>query len=418
MNVEPVRLILQLGIILIVAKLVSELFKRYLRQPEVLGELIAGMLIGPYALGAFISIPSLGPLFARPEGATASAISSELYAIAQIAIIILFFSTGLDTDLRGLIRYGGPSALVALGGIIIPFFLGDLAAVLGGYAKSLADPPALFVGAILATPSVGVATRILEEMGKLRTPEGVMILGSAMINAIFIVLILMIVAGLSSKAGLRVKDALLTAGMAVLFLLLLTGFVAFFAKPLSRFLGAFRSEGALVALGLALAFIGSALAQLFGLTAIIGAFGMGLALSTSGELAVNLKRGLSSLQDAFVPIFFTVMGMLFEVRTLGPALLFGLLLTVIAIVGKLLGCGLPALALRFTQLGALRIGFGATPRGGFALAVALTGMALGAISKDLFAVVVLMTAISVLIAPPVLSALFRKEELTSLQVSK
>ena len=412
MNVEPIRLILQLGIILIAAKLTGELCKRYFRQPEVLGELITGMLIGPYALGTFIVIPSLGPLFMRPEGAAASAVSNELYAVAQIAAIILFFSTGLETDLRGLIKYGGPSALVALGGIIIPFLLGDLATVLGGHAKGLADPPALFVGTILATPSLGVATRILEEMGKLRTPEGVMTVGSAMINAIFILLILMIVAGVSSQAGLHIKKVLLTAGLAVLFLLLLTGFVALFAKPLSRFLSAFRSEGALIALALALAFIGSALAQLFGLIAIIGAFGVGLALSTSGELAVNLKRQLSSVQNAFVPIFFTTMGMLFDVFSLGRPvlLLFGLLLTVIAIVGKLLGCGLPALALRFTQLGALRIGFGASPRGGFALAVALTGMAVGAISKDLFAVTVLMTAISVLITPPVLNALFRKEE--------
>jgi len=400
-----VRLPLQLGLILLVAKITGEIFKRYLKQPEVLGELIAGMIIGPYALGG-LNIPYLGPLFPRPGSAAGTPVSSELYLISQIAIIIFFFSTGLETDLRGLIRYGGSSTAIALGGILIPFLLGALTAVLLGYAQGMADPTALFLGAILATPSIGVATRILEDIGKLRTPEGVTILGSAMIGAILVVLMVGIVAGYASGSFHPLK-ILIATGWTVGFWLVLTGLGLILSRPLSRFLSALRSRGAAIALALSLAFIASALAEAAGLTALMGAFSLGLGLSSS-EIARSLRERLDPLYDTFVPVFFVVMGMLFDFHALSSTLLLGLAVTSLAIIAKILGCGLPALGLKFNWLEALRIGLGAVPRGGFALAVALAGRAVGVISMEIFNATVMMTFVTTIITPPILSIFFQR----------
>ena len=128
------RLIFQLFAILAIARIFSEITERWFKQPGVLGELIGGIIIGPYALGSLIIIPHLGPLFALPAQAGGSLIplSTELYAIAQIAVVILLFYVGLETELDTFMRYAGPSLVVALGGVVFPFILGDLATVIFG----------------------------------------------------------------------------------------------------------------------------------------------------------------------------------------------------------------------------------------------------------------------------------------------
>jgi Kef-type K+ transport system membrane component KefB len=400
MEDDLIRLIFQLGIILIVAKLGGEVFERFLKQPGVLGELIGGILIGPYALGGMISIPYLGPLFTQAEIGPVSI----LYALSQIGAIVLLFTIGLGTDLRGFIKYGGPSSLIALGGVILPFALGDIIANAFGLASGFFDPVALFVGAIMTATSVGITTRVLEDIGSLRTPEGVTILGSAVIDDVLGVLILAIIMNLSQASALK---GLLIVVKAVLFWLGLTGFSVLFSPFLSRLFGSFRSRGATVALGLALVFIASALAEMFGLAAIIGAFSMGLGLSASG-MARTMRERLQPIYDTFVPVFFVVMGMMLDVRAMRGSLLFGLAVVILATVGKVLGCGLPALGVKFNWLGALRIGFGMVPRGEVGLVIAGAGIASGVIGSTIFGAAVMMTFATTVFMPPLLSFIFQR----------
>lgn len=406
MEKELVRLILQLGLVLLVAKVGGEIFERYLRQPAVLGELIGGMLIGPYALGGMIPIPYLGHLFAEP-GANGMAISIGLHALSQIGVIILLFTIGLEADLRGLVKYGGPSSLIALGGVIIPFVLGDITANLFRLAKGISDPPALFMGAIMTATSVGITTRVLRDIGKLRTPEGVTILGGAVIDDIIGILVLTIVVNLAQQGSFKPLGVLFTAGEAVIFWFALTGLSILLSRYISDILKSFRSGGAVIALGLALVFISAAVAEMFGLAAIIGAFSVGLGLSNS-EIARPLRERLGPIYDSFVPIFFAVMGMMLDFHAVGGSLLFGLIIVIFAVVAKVLGCGLPALGLGFNKIGATRIGFGMSPRGEVALVIAGIGLASRVISPTIFGITVTMVFITALVTPPILLFVFRR----------
>jgi Kef-type K+ transport system membrane component KefB len=277
------KLVFQLSVIIFAAKVAGELCERYLKQPGVLGELAIGMAIGPYALGGLISLPLIGVLFSGAHGAGASNIpvSTELYAIAQIAAVILLFMAGLETDLNQFIRYGGSAAAVAVGGVIFPFVLGAWGTVLFGLAESFKDPEALFMGAIMTATSVGITARVLRDIGKLDTPEGVTILGGAVVDDVLGILILAIVVSIAQSGSFSLAKLGIIGIKAVGFWLGLTVTGILLAKKISSFLFSFRSGGAIVALALALAFLASALAEMFGLAMIIGAYSMGLALSDS-----------------------------------------------------------------------------------------------------------------------------------------
>src|SRR5438046_2917890 len=176
----------------------GEIAERWLGQPGVLGELAAGIAIGPFALGA-LPIPAVGPLVPPHVGAVA--VSDELYALAQLGSIVLLLVAGLETDLRQFLRFGPAAALVAVGGVIVPFGLGAGAAVWLGLARSAGDPHALFLGAILTATSVGITARVLGDLGQLDTPEGVTILGAAVIDDVLGILVLALVVGASGGRG-------------------------------------------------------------------------------------------------------------------------------------------------------------------------------------------------------------------------
>ena len=159
--------------IIIAAKICGELVERYLKQPSVLGELTAGMIIGPYALGSMIHLPGMeGALFELHEGATIP-VSNELWAFVQVAAIILLFMAGLETDLPSFLKYAGPATVIALGGVILPFVFGVVATVWFGYADTYMSGSALFVGSIMVATSFGITARVLSDIRRLDTPEGV-----------------------------------------------------------------------------------------------------------------------------------------------------------------------------------------------------------------------------------------------------
>ena len=407
------HLVLQLAVILILAKLGGEIFTRYLKLPAVIGELLVGVAIGPYALGDVIDLGTiipgsgLGKLFERPEIPT-EAISLELFSVSEIAVIVLLFVVGLETNLVKFMRYARPASVIALGGFIAPFFLGAYATVWFGFADGIGDPKALFMGAAMTATSVGITARVLSEKKKLDTPEGVTIIAAAVIDDVLGILALTVAVGVADTGRISIGEVLGVGWKALAFLGVWFGGGLLVSKYVSRFVMSFRVTGAGIAIVLGLAFLASGLAESFGLAFIIGAYATGLALSNT-EMARDLKEPFSALYNALVPIFFVVQGMQVDVTAFGNALGFGVTLSALAIVSKVFGSGLPALGLGFNAIGSARIGFGMLPRGEVALIIAGIGLTKGVIGVELFGVAIFMTIVTTLLAPIVLVPLFARD---------
>ena len=400
-----VRFVLQLAVIVIAARLAGLAAKRWFRMPAVLGELVAGMAIGPFALGA-LPLPGFGALFTvDPSGFP---VATELYALATLASVVLLFLAGLETDLVAFLRYSVVGTLVGLGGVIAAFTLGALCAVWFGAADGLMDPPALFLGAISTATSVGITARILSEKRKSDTPEGVTILAGAVVDDVLCVLVLAVAVGLSRAAedgeAVAWASILRVGGKALAFWLVSMALSLVLAPTVSRMLKQAESHEVMATLSLGLALMMAGLSEMAGLAMIIGAYVTGLAFSRT-DLVEVIQEQLHGLYETVVPVFFCVMGMLVDFRAMQGVVLFGLAYSAIAVVSKILGCALPAYLTQFNARGALRIGVGMLPRGEVALVVAGVGLASGALGRDVFGVAVMMTALTTLTAPPILVAL-------------
>jgi Kef-type K+ transport system membrane component KefB len=402
-------LVIQLAVIIVSAKVLGYVFSRYLKQPRVLGELAAGMAIGPYALGA-LEVPILqGALFPLAGGTLP--IAPELYGFATVASIVLLFLAGLETDLPTFLRFSATGSAIGLGGAVVSFVLGDLAAVffLPGI-ESFMDPPALFLGTLATATSVGITARILSERRKMSSPEGVTILAAAVLDDVLGIVVLAIVVGI---AKVRLDGGTvewgrigIIAAKAFGFWIGCTVIGILIAPRLTKGLKRFRSMDMVTTVAFGIALFLAGLSELAGLAMIIGAYVTGLALSQT-DVAHELRENLQGLYSFLVPVFFCVMGMLVDFSALRGVLVFGLIYSAGAIAGKFLGAGIPAYLAGFTLRGSFRIGAGMQPRGEVTLIVAGIGLSAGAIGQDLFGVAIMTLLISTVAAPPLLIASFR-----------
>ena len=405
---EMMLLALQMGVILLTAKLFGWIFSTHLKQPKVLGELVAGMLIGPYVLGA-IPLGHLGPLFPLTEGTIP--VSPELYGIATIGSIFLLFSSGLETDLPTFLRFSGKASVVGVGGVIISFFLGAGATVvLHPDVHSLMAPQALFLGTICTATSIGITARILGETKKISTPEGVTILAAAVLDDVISIILLSVVVGVSSVSmnggALAWSSIGFIAFKAVAFwaVCMVGGILA--APHLTKGMKRLESLSLIAQLSFGIALLLAGFSEMAGLAMIIGAYIAGLSFSQT-DVSQEIIERITGVGDYFVPVFFAVMGMMVNFSALMGVLLFGLAFSVVAFLGKLIGCGLPAMSVGFNVRGAFRIGAGMLPRGEVTLIVGGIGLASGAIGQDLFGVAVMTMLIASIAAPPLLIASFR-----------
>ncbi|MDR1047740.1 MAG: cation:proton antiporter [Treponema sp.] len=402
------ELVLQIGIILFAVRLGGRLVKK-IGIPPVLGELLAGIVIGPYALGA-LPLPGF-PLGIFPlPGGGGMAVSPELYSFATVASIVLLFMSGLETDLALFLRYSVAGVVIGFGGVIFSFALGSASGVFLLHASFL-DPRCLFLGILSTATSVGITARILSDQKKMDSPEGVTILAAAVFDDVLGIIALAVVMGLvavlsgnAAAEGLNAAGILLIAGKAFGIWLGFTVLGLIFSRQLASFLKLFRHSFDFSVLALGVALILSGVFEKQGLAMIIGAYIAGLSLSRT-DIAAIIQERLHGLYEFFVPVFFAVMGMMVDLREIfSPAVLgFSLIYTALAILAKIIGCGGPALLLGFNRRGALRIGTGMVPRGEVALIIAGIGLASGALDKQLFAVIILMTLVTSLAAPPLLS---------------
>jgi Kef-type K+ transport system membrane component KefB len=393
------QLALTLIIIVTGAKAGGWLANRF-RQPAVLGELLAGVLLGPSLLNL------LGwPILANPEAP--HLLSETVYELAELGVICLMFLAGLEIDVGDMRRAGRVSTLAGVGGVIVPLFLGALVALPFGHVGS----EAVFIGIILTATSVSISAQTLLELGVLRSRLGVSLLGAAVIDDVLVILLLSVftaMVGEGSGAGML----LLVLGKMVLYLVLaaLAGFLLLprlaewvHSQPISEGLAALT----LVA---ALAFAWSA-EVVGGLAAITGAFIAGLGFGRS-RLRDDIYRHMHTITYAFlVPVFFVSIGLKTDARVLaGPDLLFTLSLLLVAVASKVLGSGLGARAGGFNNLGALRVGVGMISRGEVGLIVAGVGVASGIVEDKVFSVVTLIVLVTTLITPLMLRATFREKE--------
>ena len=403
-------LLIQLSVILAAAKIAGELATRFLKVPAVLAELGVGVAIGPFALGG-LSYFGVGPLFPLPlvDGKPAPIpVGNELYALAQIGSVVLLFAIGLETNLKQFIRYAGPATAVAIGGVVLPFGLGVGATVLMGFdgGGGWSSPQALFMGAIMTATSVGITARVLADLHRLDDPEGVTIIAAAVVDDVLGILVLTVVVGISTTDTFTIGSVGWVSFKAIGFCVALTAVGILLAPYLEKVLERFSSTSALLCIPLALALLAAGLAEFFGLAFIIGAFSIGLALSTT-RLGHLVEAAMLGIVDFLVPVFFVVMGMLVDVTSMQSGLVFGLIISALAVFSKVVGSGGPALVSGFNFRGSARIGVGMMPRGEVALIIAGIGLSHGIIGQELFGVSIIMTVITTLIAPTLLVPLFR-----------
>ena len=398
-------LAIQLGILIFAVRFIGKLFKK-IKVPTVLGELLIGVIIGPFALGG-IALPGF-PHGMFPLNSAELAVSTELYSFAQIASIILLFASGLETDLKLFLKYSIAGGVIGIGGVVFSFVLGDLVGVWLLHTNFM-DVRCLFLGIMSTATSVGITARILSDKKKMDSPEGVTILASAVFDDVLGIILLAVILGIvavisgtgASISGLEIAKI---AGKAFGIWLAFTALGLIFSKQIAKFLKFFKHsfDFSICALGIALLLAGIFEKQ--GLAMIIGAYVTGLSLSST-DIAPIIQERIHGLYDFFVPIFFAVMGMMVNVGEMlsKEVLIFGAIYTVIAILAKVVGCALPAMVMGFNFKGGLRIGCGMVPRGEVALIIAGIGLTAGILDEKLFGVVILMTLVTTLIAAPLLN---------------
>lgn len=413
MTHHMMMLTIQIGLILFFSKIGGKLFE-LLKMPGLLGELVIGIIIGPYLLGS-LSLPWFPNGIFPLEGEFP--VTTELYGIATIASIILLFMAGIETDLGLFLKYSVVGSFVGFGGIIASFAFGMGVSYLfsGLLLKnpiSLFSPQSLFLGVMSAATSVGITARLLSEKKKMETPEGVTILAGAVIDDVGGIIALAIVLGIVGSTSGKISGGFSKIGLvaikAIGIWLIATLIGILSSHKISFLLKLFKSKTAIAIRALGLALIVSGLFEEAGLAMIIGAYVTGLSLSNT-DIKNVIHDVLHPLYEFFVPIFFCVMGMLVDIRTFSspPVIAFGLIYTVGAILAKITGCGIPALMFGFNTKGAFRVGAGMVPRGEVALIIAGIGISGGFIDQRIFGVSVLMTLLTTLSAPPILLSAFQ-----------
>jgi Kef-type K+ transport system membrane component KefB len=390
------NLFLVLAAMLIAAKLLGELAERF-GQPAVLGELIAGVILGGSVLGI---VPTTG------TGA------EIIHVLAELGVVLLLFEIGLETDLKEMFRVGTASLSVAAVGVLLPFVLGFAywAYLPHAASDSGADltMAAIFVGATLTATSVGITARVLSDLGQMHTEEAKIIIGAAIIDDVLGLVILTVVSGMAAGASVEAIGILRVLAVAIGFLVIAVLVGRFAAPRLFDLVVRMRVRYVLLVFAIAFVLGLSATASLIGSALIIGAFAAGVILSGTNQFD-TIEHEVRPVASIFTPIFFVSVGASVNLGLLNPAregaagiLGIAAVLTLLAVVGKL-AAGWAAPWVRFRRL---VVGVGMVPRGEVGLIFADIGRRAGVLNEAVFGAVLLMVMATTFIAPPGLKVLF------------
>jgi Kef-type K+ transport system membrane component KefB len=381
--------LLAIALMLAFAKILGELCERYLKQPAVLAEILAGVVLGKSCLGWIDGNDKI------------------LQQVGEIGAVLLLFEVGLESDIYELFKVGKEAVWVALVGVILPFGGGFVCA----QAFGCATLPAVFVGAALTATSVGITARVFSDLNSLQSIEARIVLGAAVADDVIGLIILATVSGLATSAfSWAVVER--TSTLAIIFVIAAI-LVGLRATPfVLKWATSMKTRAAMPSAAVVLCLLTASLAEAVQLSPIVGSFAAGVVLAKSEEV-VHFEDNVKSIADLFVPLFFVLMGARMDLSSLDRHTLgLAAAILVVAVIGKLAA----GLSMPFKGANRWIVGLGMMPRGEVGLIFAGIGESKGIIGPSLFAAIVLVVTATTFMTPPLLSFVGsrRKEQKTAI----
>ncbi len=393
---ELIHVLISVSVLLFAAKIFAELFNK-LRLPTVLGELVAGIIIGPFALGAL-------PIF---DGKPLIILNETIRQIGEISGIVILFIAGLEITPREFLRGGAASFTVGACGVIVPFFLGYYVFTvygLGGFQSVL-------IATALTATSIAISVRVLSDLGKMQTKEAKLILGAAIVDDILAIAVLSVVTTMVQTGNLtpNVLDIIfLILKILGIFAALVIAAVIIIPRML-RAERLWKARGSIEGIVTASFFGASAIAAAVGLSPIVGAFAVGMAVAST-KIIKRVEEYVDKLEIIFGPLFFAIIGAQVNLTGVNLDVLFlSAIVIIVAIVSKLVGCGLPSLLFLKNKSKAMIVGIGMISRGEVGLIVAGIGVTSGVLSPNIYTTVIIMVAVTTLITPVWLKKAYSKD---------
>lgn len=390
-----IQVVISVCILLFAAKLFAEIFVR-LKLPIVLGELLAGMAVGPFAIGSLLTV----------EGDSLVSLSQEVKILGEIGAIVILFMAGLEMTPREFIRGGKASFTVGTLGVVVPFFIGFVVFQFFGFDAL----QAMLVATALTATSIAISVQVLSEFGKLKTTEARLIIGAAVVDDILAIAVLSIVTSFGGVADLSIDVIEITYTIfKVLGFFAVMAVVAIFIIP--RIVGSklWKAGGSIEGIVTAAFFGAAGIAASIGLSPILGSFVVGMALAST-KVFERVEHYISKLGLIFAPLFFAIIGAQVDFRGLNlEILMIGGVIIGVAIATKLLGCGLPAWLFLRNGAQARKVGVAMISRGEVGLIVAGVGISSGVLAQNVYTMIVIMVAVTTIITPIWLKIEYKKE---------
>jgi Kef-type K+ transport system membrane component KefB len=391
-----IHVLISLAILLFAAKIFAELFNK-VRLPTVLGELVAGIIVGPFAFGSI-------PIF---DGKPLVILNETVLQIGEIAGIVILFIAGLEITPREFLRGGAASFTIGACGVIVPFFLGYYIFTLYG----LQALQSILVATALTATSVAITVSVLTELGKMQTKEAKIILGAAIVDDILAIAVLSVVVTMVQTGNMApsiIDIMFLILKILGIFVALLIGAIVIIPRLLHAE-RLWKARGSIEGIVTASFFGASAIAATVGLSPIVGAFSVGMAVAST-KIIKRVEEYVDKLEIIFAPLFFAIIGAQVNLTGINLDVLFlSAIIIVIAIISKLGGCGLPAFLFLRNKSKAMKVGIGMISRGEVGLIVAGIGVTSGVLSSNIYTTVIIMVAVTTLITPIWLKKSYSKE---------
>lgn len=392
-----IHVLISLAILLFAAKIFAELFNK-LRLPAVLGELVAGIIVGPFALGAL-------PLF---DGKPIVVLSETVREIGELSGVVILFIAGLQITPKEFLKGGAASFTIGACGVVVPFFVGYYVFTLFG----LAALQSVLIATALTATSIAISVRVLTELGKMQTMEARLILGAAIVDDILAIAVLSVVTTMVQTGDMtpNILDiTFLILKILGVFAALLIGAI-FIVPKILHAERLWKSRGSIEGIVTASFFGASGIAALVGLSPIVGAFAVGMAVASS-RIIRRVEEYVDKLEIIFAPLFFAIIGAQVDLTGVNLNVLYlSSIIIIVAIVTKLIGCGLPAMIFLKDRTKSLKVGIGMISRGEIGLIVAGIGVTSGALSSNIYTTVIIMVAITTIITPIWLKKTYSKEQ--------
>lgn len=379
------------------AKVLGEIFS-WRKIPSVLGELSAGILLGPYAFGALIVV----------NGTPVIELNEIVRAFGEIGGILILFVAGLEMTFTDFRKVGAASFIVGTVGVIVPFIMGYGISILLGFSTIAS----LVIASALVATSISITALVLQELNQTRKVESRMMISAAVIDDVLGLAILgVIVSFISTSATITPLNVIVVIVTSLVLWLVITIFAAFILPKIINFTSG-GSEGVVDAAATAACFGASALAAYIGLSPIVGAFAAGMAIASS-KMIETIRDYTKKISIIFSPVFFALAGAAFDIRSFITSdwffYIFFIILVTVAIVSKMIGCGLPATFFLKDRSRGAKVGYGMISRGEVGLIVAGVAISAGAITQSTYAAILGMIMITTILAPVLLRKAYNKE---------